>query len=43
MRQLTAARRRGDRHDIVEDAKDLSVGRGKGSQKWRRWVRRDPS
>ena len=43
MRQLTAARRRGDRHDIVEDAKDLSVGRGKGSQEWRRWVRRDPS
>ena len=43
MRQLTAARRRGDRHDIVEDAKDLSVGRGKGSQKWRRRVRRDPS
>jgi hypothetical protein len=27
MRQLIAARRRGDRHDIVEDAKDLSVGR----------------
>ena len=28
MRQLTAARRRGDRHDIVEDAKDLLVGYG---------------
>jgi hypothetical protein len=26
---------------IVEDARDVAVGRGKGGLKWRRWVRRD--
>jgi hypothetical protein len=41
MRQLTAERQQGERHWIVEDARDVSVGRGKGGLKWRRWVRRD--
>ena len=43
MRQLTAERQQGERHWIVEDARDVSVGRGKGGLKWRRWVRRDQS
>jgi hypothetical protein len=43
MRQLVTESTRGQRFDIVEDVKDISVGRGKGTQKWRRWVRRDPS
>jgi tetratricopeptide (TPR) repeat protein len=41
MRQLTAERQQGERHWIVEDARDVSVGRGKDGLKWRRWVRRD--
>ena len=40
MRQLAADRGRGLRHDGVEQPKDLSVGRGKGSQRWTAWVRR---
>jgi tetratricopeptide (TPR) repeat protein len=41
MRQLVRANQRGDRHDVVDDPVDVSVGRGKGGLKWRRWVRRD--
>ena len=40
MRQLAADRHQGVRHDGVEEPKDLSVGRGKGSQRWTAWVRR---
>ena len=43
MRQLVAERGRGQGFDMDEDARDISVGRGRGTQKWRRWVGRDPS
>jgi len=43
MRRLVAERGRGQGFDMDEDAKDISVGRGRGTQKWRRWVGRDPS
>jgi hypothetical protein len=42
LRQLSRAAERGERHDVVDDQVDVSVGRGKGSLKWRRWIRRDP-
>ncbi|HJU00562.1 MAG TPA: tetratricopeptide repeat protein [Actinomycetes bacterium] len=38
MRQLAAGRARGQQFDMDEDAKDISVGRGRGTRKWR-----DPS
>jgi tetratricopeptide (TPR) repeat protein len=41
MHQLTAERQQGERHWLVEDARDVSVGRGTKGLKWRRWVRRD--
>jgi hypothetical protein len=43
MRQLVAEGARGQHFDLDEDAKDISVGRGRGTQKWRRWIGRDPS
>jgi len=42
MRQLSRAAGRGERHQVVDDQVDVSVGRGKGGLKWRRWIRRDP-
>jgi tetratricopeptide (TPR) repeat protein len=42
MRQLSRAADRGERHDVVDDQVDVSVGRAKGGLKWRRWIRRDP-